>query len=182
MTSIIASTAASAAKAAHSSVATLLATAQVKPGAKIPATTVKEDDPHEGFPLSLTGKNILIGVPGAFTPPCSSQVPGYISNYEKFKERGVKDIYVVAVNDAFVTKAWKQKLAPDGTPVRFIADDTGAFTGALGLLFDANALLGAPRAKRYVIVTEGDTVEHIALEEDPTQVTVTSADAVLVLL
>ena len=31
--------------------------------------------------------------------------------------------------------------------VRFIADDTGAFTGALGLLFDANALLGAPRAK-----------------------------------
>jgi 2-Cys peroxiredoxin 5 len=45
-----------------------------------------------------------LGVPGAFTPPCSSQVPEYIADYEKFKAKGVKNIYVVAVNDAFVVK------------------------------------------------------------------------------
>ena len=31
--------------------------------------------------------------------------------------------------------------------VHFIADDQGAFTGALGMLFDASPLLGAPRSK-----------------------------------
>ena len=36
--------------------------------------------------------------------------------------------------------------------VYFIADDTGAFTGALGLLFDANELLGAPCSKVRLII------------------------------
>ena len=31
--------------------------------------------------------------------------------------------------------------------IHFIADDQGAFTGALGMLFDASDLLGAPRSK-----------------------------------
>ena len=31
--------------------------------------------------------------------------------------------------------------------IHFIADDQGAFTGALGMLFDASPLLGAPRSK-----------------------------------
>ena len=31
--------------------------------------------------------------------------------------------------------------------IHFIADDTGAFTGAAGLLFDASPMLGAPRSK-----------------------------------
>lgn len=29
-----------------------------------------------------------VGVPGAFTPSCSSQVPGYIEHFEKFQSRG----------------------------------------------------------------------------------------------
>lgn len=75
----------------------------------------------------LTGKNIIVGVPGAFTPPCSSQVPGYVSNSEKFAAKGVKGIYIVAVNDAFVVQAWKEKLgvAKDHPIVHFLADDTG---------------------------------------------------------
>lgn len=31
--------------------------------------------------------------------------------------------------------------------IRFIADDKGAFVGALGLLFDASERLGGPRSK-----------------------------------
>ena len=115
-------------------------------------------------------------MPGAFTGPCSNQVPGYIKAYDQFKAKGVENIYVIAVNDTFVMKAWKEKLAPEGTrqsnsnlwpssaffphiyshlgcvrnsliAVHFIADDQGAFTGALGMLFDASGLLGAPRSK-----------------------------------
>jgi peroxiredoxin len=45
-----------------------------------------------------------VGVPGAFTPTCSSQAPGYIEKYEEFKAKGINDIYIITVNDAYVTK------------------------------------------------------------------------------
>jgi len=71
------------------------------------------------------------------TGTCSGHVPGYITTYEQFKEKGIDNVYVVAVNDAFVLKsvstcltqgvffercyrAWKNQLAPNGTKVRFI--------------------------------------------------------------
>jgi peroxiredoxin len=58
--------------------------------------------------------------------PCSSQVPGYLNNYSKFVEKGVKDIYIVAVNDVFVVKAWKASLeGGTGSDVHFCADSTG---------------------------------------------------------
>jgi len=44
-------------------------------------------------------------------------------------------------------RAWKNQLAPDGTKVRFIADDKAELTLALGMLFDATPLLGGPRSK-----------------------------------
>lgn len=72
-----------------------------------------------------------IGVPGAFTGTCNAQVPGYIKAYDDFKAKGIKNIYVISVNDVFVMKwviyamlithilivwrAWKERLAPEGT-------------------------------------------------------------------
>ena len=37
--------------------------------------------------------------------------------------------------------------SPLSSAIHFIADDQGAFIGALGMLFDASGLLGAPRSK-----------------------------------
>ncbi|KAG8927186.1 hypothetical protein FRC02_008413 [Tulasnella sp. 418] len=176
-----ASITAAAARAAHHAVAAL---PQIQVGATLPKLVLKEDAPDKPSVSleSLTGKNIIIGVPGAFTPPCSSQVPAYIEKYEQFKAKGVKDIYVVAVNDAFVTKAWKQKLAPEGTPVHFLADDQGEFITNLGLLFDGTDLLGGPRSKRFAIVTEDNVVKKVAVEDAPPDVDKTAADTILAAL
>ncbi|KAI0338155.1 Redoxin [Trametopsis cervina] len=170
--------------AAHSAAANLLSAAQVQPGATIPTSvTVKEEAPDKTFTFAgLTGRNVFVGVPGAFTGTCSRQIPGYIKAYGQFKEKGVENIYVVAVNDTFVMQAWKDNLAPGGTPIRFIADDTGAFTGAIGLLFDASARLGSPRSKRYVLITEGETIQTVIVENATGELTVTAADKVLPLL
>lgn len=84
------------------------------------------------FSTFISGVPRQVGVPGAFTGTCSAQIPGYIDAYEQFKAKGVKNIYVVGVNDVFVMKyvlplhnyihshsdcdrAWKQKLAPSGS-------------------------------------------------------------------
>ncbi|KAK7460580.1 hypothetical protein VKT23_009301 [Stygiomarasmius scandens] len=176
MTSIITS----ATQAAHSAAASLLAKAQIQPGQPIPQVDVKESAPDQTTTIPLTGKNVIVGVPGAFSGTCSnSHVPGYLQNYDKFKAKGINEIYVVSVNDVFVMKAWKEKLAPTGSPVHFLADDKGALVTSLGLLFDATGFFGAPRAKRFVIVTEGDKAQIVAVEENPGEVKVTGAETIL---
>ena len=42
-------------------------------------------------------------MPGAFTPTCHSQAPGYIKNYDEFKAKGINEIYILTVNDVFET-------------------------------------------------------------------------------
>jgi len=183
MASVIADLAAGAAQTAHAHVAALLAARQVKPGDKLPLKeTVKETDAGKAFSLAPTGKNIFVGVPGAFTPTCSSQAPGYIEKYDEFKAKGINEIYILTVNDAFVTKAWKEKLAPNGTPVRFIADDQALFVSGLGLVLDATPALGAPRAKRFVVIATGDTIDTVIVEENAGELTSTEASKVLALL
>lgn len=71
-------------------------------------------------------QDIIVGVPGAFSPSCSSQAPGYVEQAQKFADKGVQGIYIIAVNDVFVTQAWKEKLnAKDSKLVHFLADDNG---------------------------------------------------------
>jgi len=43
-------------------------------------------------------------MPGAFMPTCSLQAPGYIEKYDEFQAKGINEIYVITVNDVFVTK------------------------------------------------------------------------------
>ncbi|KAF8878149.1 Redoxin-domain-containing protein [Mucidula mucida] len=168
-----------AAQAAHSATTTLLSAIQITPGREVPEANIKETSPEQAGPMNLLGKNLILGVPGAFTGGCSKQIPSYIEHYEAFKAKGIKNIYVVAVNDQFAVNAWKEKLAPNGTQIRFMADDQGTFTSACGLMFDATPLLGGPRSKRYAMVVEDGKVLTMFVEQDPSQVTITDGLTVL---
>ncbi|GAC75265.1 hypothetical protein Golomagni_06047 [Golovinomyces magnicellulatus] len=155
----------------------------VKEGAKLETgIKLKENNPENADVSldNLTGKTIIVGVPGAFTPPCSSQVPGYISHAGEFAQKGVQAIYIVAVNDQFTVAAWKEKLnGASAANVHFLADDTGAFTKAVGQSFDATGLLGGHRSKRYAFVVEGGVVRKAFVEDNAPDVTVTAAENVL---
>ncbi|KAK3949669.1 Redoxin [Pseudoneurospora amorphoporcata] len=121
---------------------------------------------------------LIIGVPAAFSPACSSShIPSYIQ-HPKTQEFDVKA--VVSVNDAFVMKAWKENLDPTGeSGIRFLADPSGEFTKALDLTFDSKAIFGNDRSKRYAIIVEDGKVVKIAVEPDNTGTAVSLADKVL---
>ncbi|KAG2112020.1 uncharacterized protein F5147DRAFT_744666 [Suillus discolor] len=121
----------------------------------IPQKPIKEEDPEHFIPLDLSGKNIII-------------------HYNEFEAKGVRGTHVVAVNDVFVghvlahilsrpiRRAWKEKLAPQGTVVRFIVDDKGEFTSS-----------------RYVIVTQDGKVNFITVEEQSANITSTAENVVI---
>ncbi|KAI9632827.1 Redoxin-domain-containing protein [Dioszegia hungarica] len=174
-----------AASTAHSAFASLASASPVKAGDKVPDVEIRINDMEDKVNFSkLTGKNVLVLVPGAFSPTCSSQVPSYIDSYAEYTKKGVKDVYVVTVNDMFVVKAWKQQMLAEAkkeseTSVKFAADDAGTLAHALGLVLDAQAIFGGPRLKRGAIVIEDGLVKSVVVEENPGAVSVSHADEVL---
>lgn len=155
-----------------------------KAGASIPAGIpgLQENSPGNAVDLAKEvahGKYIVIGLPAAFSPACSaSHIPGYIKHLEELKKKGVKQVLVTTVNDAFVTAAWSKSL---GTPkdIRIIADTQGAFAKAGQHLFDSKKIFGNDRSVRYAaIVQDGKVVQEFD-EPDKTGVDVSSAENVL---
>ncbi len=52
-------------------------------------------------------KVVLVAVPGAFTPLCQGKhVVSYTENIDKLKAKGVDEVVIISVNDAFVMSAW----------------------------------------------------------------------------
>lgn len=111
------------------------------------------------------GKRMVIfGLPGAFTPTCSTQhVPGYVEQADALRAAGIDEIWCVAVNDAFVMSAWGRDLHTAGK-VRMIADGSAAFAYALGLTQDLSARGMGIRSLRYAMVVDDGVVETLAVE------------------
>jgi len=124
-------------------------------------------------------KVVILGVPGAFTPVCSTQhVPSFLKDAEKLKEKGVNTIACVSINDSFVMQGWAQSLKSDNK-VQMLADWNGDFTKALGMNVDlSGAGLGA-RSKRYVMLIDDGKIVLENVEASPAECKITTADAVL---
>jgi len=123
------------------------------------------------------GDGLIIGVPAAFSPACSSQhVPSYMMHPE-IKDAG--QVFVVSVNDAFVMKAWAETMDPGKQMgFRFLGDPTAQFTRALDVGFDGSAIFGGVRSKRYALVVKDGKVKSAHVEPDNTGANVSMADKV----
>ncbi|KAK5045485.1 hypothetical protein LTR84_009103 [Exophiala bonariae] len=149
----------------------------VKEGDYIPDVDLFENSPRTKVNLAqelASGKGVIVGVPAAFSPSCSDKhVPGYLAS-GRLKDAG--KIFIVSVNDAFVTKAWGKALDEhQSSGVRFLADPAGQFSKAWDVLFDATPALGNHRSKRYAITTQDGQVVKVSIEAEPGAVTVSGA-------
>ncbi|XP_068116465.1 peroxiredoxin-5, mitochondrial isoform X2 [Hyperolius riggenbachi] len=157
----------------------------IKVGDPVPDVMVFDGGP--GNQISVkdvfgSKKGILFGVPGAFTPGCSkTHLPGYVSQAEDLKARGVEVIACISVNDAFVMSEWGKVHGAEGK-VRMFADPTGAFAKATGLLLqkeELQDLFGNQRCKRFSLVVENGKVKAINVEEDGTGLTCSLAGNIM---
>ena len=126
------------------------------------------------------GKTIVaFAVPGAFTPTCSTQhLPRFEELAPAFRRLGVHDVCCIAVNDPYVLAYWAEQQR--SREVRMLADPTGAFTRALGMMSDRQAEVLGPRSRRYALVVEDGRIERMFAEpdEDGDPFTVSDADTV----
>jgi glutaredoxin/glutathione-dependent peroxiredoxin len=156
----------------------------IKVGDKIPAATLKlvtAEGPKDitSDELFRGKKVVLFAVPGAFTPACSQRhLPGYVDKAAELKRKGVDAIACVAVNDQAVMGAWA-KAQNVGDKVMMLADGSADFARAVGLDIDLSRAGLGIRSKRYSMLVEDGTVKALNVEQVPSQVELSSADAML---
>lgn len=106
---------------------------------------------------------VVFGLPGAFTPTCSStHLPGYEAAHADFVAQGIDDIYCLSVNDAFVMYQWGLKLGAD--KVKMLPDGNADFTRQLGMLVEKRNLGFGPRSWRYAMVVKDGEIEQMFVE------------------
>ncbi|RBW47337.1 peroxiredoxin [Psychromonas sp. B3M02] len=140
----------------------------IQVGQKLPAANVSQltadgMQSHDVNELFSAKKVVLFAVPGAFTPTCSeAHLPGYVVLADKLKAKGVDLIACIAVNDAFVMKAWGE--AQNASELLMLGDGDASFTKALGLDKDT-AGFGGVRSQRYAMIIEDGVVTALNVEE-----------------
>ena len=110
------------------------------------------------------GKRIVVfGLPGAFTPTCSStHLPRYEEAYDDIRATGVDEVYCVSVNDAFVMFQWGRHIGAKN--VKLLPDGNGDFTRQLGMLVDKRNLGFGQRSWRYSMVVDNGKIEKAFVE------------------
>ena len=140
----------------------------IREGQRIPELTlrVREDGRWKDLTTrELFGGRtvVMFGLPGAFTPTCStSHVPRYDQLAAEFRRHGVDDIICVSVNDTFVMNEWQED--QKAWNIRFLPDGNGEFTAGMGMLVDKTDLGFGQRSWRYSMLVKNGVVQKMFVE------------------
>jgi glutaredoxin/glutathione-dependent peroxiredoxin len=155
----------------------------IKVGDKLPAAelTAMTGDGVQKLSTDVIfgGRKVaVLGVPGAFTPTCSSNhLPGYINSADALRAKGIDSIVCIAVNDVHVMNAWSKATGADGK-VMMLADGNGEFSRAVGLENDLTVAGMGKRSKRYSMVVDDGVVTSLNVEQK-SGVNVSGADTMV---
>ncbi len=129
--------------------------------------------------LTVGGKTIIFGLPGAFTSVCSAKhLPGFVKSYENALKKGVYNILCLSVNDPFVMKAWGEK-NNTGNKIMMLGDPFYEFTKLMGLETDKSAKGLGIRSSRYTMLVDEGKIKKISVEKDTGECEISSAEKFL---
>jgi peroxiredoxin (alkyl hydroperoxide reductase subunit C) len=153
---------------------------KIKKGDKLPDAKVfiLEKDPKEVSIKQIVGdeKVILFGLPGAFTPTCSTKhLPGFVLAIDQLKKKGINKVVCISINDPFVMDAWG-KIHNVQDKILMVGDSKGDFTKNIGAELNlTNRGLGV-RSSRYTMLVEKGSVLKISEEEVAGKCEITAAE------
>ena len=151
---------------------------KIIPSIKLPIINNGEISNHVLSRITENKKVIIFGVPGAFTPTCSEKhLPSFLNLFDQLKKNGVDDIYCIAVNDAFVMKAWLASYSK-GNSIKGIADGNAEFAKEMDLLVDYSGSFMGNRNKRFALIADQNEILKMFVEEKG-QFFVSSAEHIL---
>ena len=149
------------------------------PNATFMTMTAEGPKPKTTDEIFKGKKVVLFAVPGAFTPTChKNHLPGFLTNADKIKAKGIDTIAVTGVNDVFVMDAWKKESGADGK-IEFLADGSAEFAKAIGLSVDLGERGLGTRSQRYAMVVDDGVVKTLNVEDAPGKADISGAENLL---
>ena len=153
----------------------------IKVGDKLPEATfmiMSGEGPKPATTAEVFGgkKVAVFAVPGAFTPTChKTHMPGFVARMDELKKKGFDTVACTSVNDVFVMTEWAKATNADGK-VLMLADGGADFAKKIGMDMDLTARGLGVRSKRYAMAVENGVVKILNVEEQPGQVSASSAE------
>ena len=156
---------------------------KIKEGDKLPEAKVFVIDMNKEYEhkeistseILNQDKIILFGLPGAFTPGCSKKhLPSFLESAEKLKEKKIRKVFCISINDPFVMEAWGRNFNLKNE-LTLLADVKGDFTKNIGAGFIWRGW--GLRSKRYTMLLESGVVKKLVEEEGKCELT--AADSFL---
>lgn len=157
-------------------------------GAKLPDATLQvmgENGPEAvSLASKLAGRKVVIfGLPGAFTGTCTTaHLPSFIRTREKFAAKGVDEVICVAVNDAFVMKAWGESTGATAKGITLLGDTDASFTKAIGMEFTVPGIGFYDRSKRFALYAEDGVVKVLNHGQETGACEISGGEALLDLI
>ena len=156
---------------------------KIKKGDKLPDAKVFifNNEPKEVSIKQIVGskKIILFGLPGAFTPTCSEKhLPGFVVATDKLKEKNIKKVICISVNDPFVMDAWGKIHNVQGKII-MLGDYNGDFTRNIGAELNLSHRGLGIRSSRYTMLVEKGNIVKISEEEIPGKCEISAAEEFL---
>ena len=137
-----------------------------------------DESPKETSIKQIVGeeKVIIFGLPGAFTPTCSTKhLPGFIGATDQLKAKDIKKVICISVNDPFVMDAWGKIHNVQGKII-MLGDYNGDFTRNIGAEQNLSHRGLGIRSSRYTMLVEKGNVIKISEEEIAGKCEITAAE------
>ena len=128
------------------------------------------------------GRHVVVGMPGAHTPVCSTRhLPNIVENSSKMLRSGIRSIVCVVTSNPFSTAAWGREFDTDGR-IRFLSDGNLEFARALGLVRREPRFFLGERSERYILRVNSGIIEEAKVEDSIFDVNCTRAEDIVELI
>ena len=136
--------------------------------------------------LFATGRSVLFGMPGAFTPVCSKDhLPEVLRERTALRDHGVERIACLTTQDPFVMQAWRESYAllaeesDDLPPLLMLSDASREATRAFGMETDLSPFGLGKRCLRFAVILDCGVVRWLSAPEARGECRISSAGAVI---
>lgn len=123
-----------------------------------------------------SGRALIVGMPGAFTPICSGRhLPNLVANAARLRQGGIRHLACIVTSDLFTIDTWARQADPAGQ-IRFLSDGNLTLARALGLTSYEPTLFLGERSARYVLLVQDGVISSVRVEQSILDVACTAVD------
>ena len=125
------------------------------------------------------GINILVGVPGVFTPICTEEhLPSLIEAAPVLKNLGVKEIYCISDDHNWAIEAWKSVL-PGSENIVFLSDGNRDLLSKINMANDHEDLFISGKYARFYAVIHDRKIKRLRAEQSVLKTVSTKGECII---